>query len=234
MALISVKDVSFEYDGNIVLNELNFRLFKGDYLCVIGENGSGKTTLIKGLLKLKQQYKGDIVFGDDLKSDEIGYLPQKTFVQKDFPASVFEVVLSGRLNNLKLKPFYTKKDKIIVEENLNLFGISNLKNKSYRELSGGEQQRVLLSRALCSTKKLLLLDEPATGLDPLATADLYKIIKKINKEKGITIIIVSHDIQNSLKYASHILHLENKQIFFGVVKDYVVSDIKHRFFKGDS
>jgi len=232
MALINCKDASFSYEGNVVVRGLDFEVSSGDYLCIVGENGSGKSTLMKGLLRLKQPQQGSITLGDDLKVNEIGYLPQQTEAQKDFPASVYEVVLSGRLSGCGIKPFYTKTDKRITEENMDKLGISELRNRCYRELSGGQQQRVLLCRALGATKKMLLLDEPAAGLDPLVTQDLYRLIQKINLETGITIIMVSHDIYSAMEYADHILHLKNKQEFFGTKEEYKQSEIGKRFLGG--
>lgn len=232
MALITCKDVSFSYEGNVVVRNLNFEINQGDYLCVVGENGSGKSTLIKGLLRLMQPCTGNILMSNDLKANEIGYLPQQTAAQKDFPASVYEVVLSGRLNSIGIKPFYTRNDKQIAENNLVQLNISELRNKCYRELSGGQQQRVLLARALCATKKVLLLDEPVAGLDPMATQDLYRIIQKINKETGITVIMVSHDIHSAALYASHILHLKNEQVFYGTVDAYKTTEIGKSFLGG--
>ncbi|WP_313133190.1 metal ABC transporter ATP-binding protein [Anaerocolumna sp.] len=233
MALINCKDVSFAYEGNIAVSGLNFEVQKGDYLCVVGENGSGKSTLIKGLLRLKTPQSGSILMGNGLKSNEIGYLPQQTAAQKDFPASAYEVVLSGRLSGRGIQPFYSRTDKAVAEENIKRLDIENLRHKCYRELSGGQQQRVLLARALCATKKILLLDEPAAGLDPMVTQELYRIIAKINREANITIIMVSHDIQSAVKYASHILHLKNKQVFFGKTKDYVKSSAGIGFLGGE-
>jgi len=233
MAMITCKDVAFAYEGNVVISGLNFEVNSGDYLCIIGENGSGKSTLMKGLLRLKQPKEGSIFLNDGLKENEIGYLPQQTASQKDFPASVYEVVLSGRLSSRSIKPFYTKSDKRMVDENLEKLGITDLKNRCYRELSGGQQQRVLLCRALCATKKVLLLDEPVTGLDPVVTEELYRLIKKINFETGITIIMISHDIRSAMKYASNILHLKKKQVFFGLTAEYKSSDIGRGFLGGE-
>ena len=229
MALISCKNVSLGYEDSVVLQDVDFQVNSGDYICIVGENGSGKSTLIKGLLKLKNPVSGSITYGDGLKKDEIGYLPQQTQVQRDFPAGVYEVVLSGRLNNLKFKPFYSKEDKKTALEKIKLLGIEDLMNKSYQELSGGQQQRVLLARALCATKKLLLLDEPYTGLDPIVTNDLCELISRLNKEYGITVIMVSHDIHTAATHASHILHLGKTQLFFGSTCDYLDSDIGKAF-----
>lgn len=200
----------------------------------MGENGSGKSTLVKGLLRLKQPQEGSISINGGLKANEIGYLPQQTAVQKDFPASVYEVVLSGRLSSRGLRPFYSKEDRQTANENMKKLSILELKDKCYRELSGGQQQRVLLCRALCATRKVLLLDEPAAGLDPLVTQDLYRLIQKINSEMGITIIMVSHDIQKAMEYASHILHLKSKQAFFGSAENYRHSEFGKEFWGGDS
>lgn len=229
MSLITCNDVTFGYDGNTILSDVNFSLDGGEYLCIIGENGAGKSTLMKGLLQMKKPIAGEIITGNGLMSNEIGYLPQQTVSQKDFPASVYEVVLSGRLNSLGLKPFFTRKDKKDALEKIELMGLSDLIHRSYQELSGGQQQRVLLARALCATKKLLLLDEPAAGLDPVVTKELYELIARINKEQNITVIMVSHDMTAAAAYASHILHLKNAQLFFGTKEEYVASDLGKRF-----
>lgn len=230
MELLKCDNVSFSYENTEVIKNLSFTLNKGDYLCIVGENGSGKSTLIKGLLGLKQPSDGKIIRSEGLKSNETGYLPQQTAVQKDFPASVFEVVLSGRLNSRGLKPFYSKKDKIAAEENIERLGIEGLRYKSYRELSGGQQQRVLLARALCASKQLLLLDEPVTGLDPIITEEMYRLIDELNKKEKITIIMVSHDIGSSVKYASHILHLNFDNSFYGTKDEYLKSSEGKSFF----
>ncbi|MFT4144043.1 MAG: metal ABC transporter ATP-binding protein [Mobilitalea sp.] len=232
MALITCQNASFAYEGNIAVSGLNFEINHGDYICIIGENGSGKSTLIKGLLRLKMPQSGSVLMGEGLRAKEIGYLPQQTAAQKDFPASVYEVVLSGRLSERGISPFYSKKDKAIAEDNLKRLGIEELRHKCYRELSGGQQQRVLLARALCGAKKVLLLDEPVAGLDPVVTQELYRLIEKINHETGITIIMVSHDIHSALRYASHILHLKNSQMFFGKTEDYKQSSFAVSFLEG--
>ena len=232
MNLIECQDVTFTYEGNIALSDLNFCVKRGDYLCVVGENGAGKSTLIKGILRLKNPSKGNILIGDGLKANQIGYLPQQTIAQRDFPASVYEVILSGRLNSLGILPFYKRADKEDVMKQLMLLGIENLKNRCYRELSGGQQQRVLLARALCASKELLVLDEPVTGLDPIMTGELYRLIAKINDEEKRTIIMVSHDIQGAIMYASHILHLGKTQLFFGKKEDYINSEVGMHFIGG--
>lgn len=232
MNLITCENLSFTYDGKTAVKDLNFVVQQRDYLCIVGENGAGKSTLIKGLLRLKKPSTGSIGMENGLKSKEIGYLPQQTVVQKDFPASVYEVVLSGCLNRLGCKPFYTKKEKAQADENLKRMGVEGLKDRCYRELSGGQQQRVLLARALCATKKLILLDEPAAGLDPVATQELYSLIHRINEDLGITVIMVSHDIQSTVMYAKHILHLHHGQLFFGTMEEYQNSEVGIRFIGG--
>lgn len=229
MALIECKDVAFSYEGKRIITDLSFQIEKGDYLCIVGENGAGKSTLVRGLLGLKKPSGGSLTYGDGLKQTEIGYLPQQTPVQKDFPASVWEVVLSGCLNQLGILPFYDKKSKERAELNLKRFQVYDLKDKCYRELSGGQQQRVLLARALCATSKLLLLDEPAASLDPIATANLYRLIRQINESMGITVVMVSHDVQQAVEHANKILHLQHKQSFFGTVDKYRRSLIGHRY-----
>lgn len=234
MSLLTVSNVSFAYEGQTALSEVNFEVNIGDYLCIIGENGAGKSTLMKGILGLKKPLTGNILTGEGIKSNEIGYLPQQTAIQKDFPASVFEVVLSGNLNALGLRPFYGVKEKKNTMEKMELLGITDLRKKCYKELSGGQQQRVLLARALCATKKLLFLDEPVTGLDPIMKASFYKLIQKLNTTEQITIVVVSHDMNGAIEYASHILHLGKKQLFFGTKDAYLVSDIGRKFVGGDS
>ena len=220
MSVLACQGLAFSYDGKDVLKGVNFTLKQGEYLCIVGENGSGKTTLMKGLLRLNKPTKGKIVTGDGLKPNEIGYLPQQTQIQRDFPASVYEVVLSGCLNSMGRRLFYGKKHKQLVIDNLEALDILSLKNKCYRELSGGQQQRVLLARALCATQKMLLLDEPVTGLDPVAAEEFYRMIEKLNREKGITIIMVSHDVKGVVSHASHVLHLDGVQKFFGTMEEY--------------
>ena len=232
MAQVKCENVSLAYDGMKIVSDLNFEVNKGDYLCIVGENGSGKSTLVTTLLGLNTPADGSISFGDGLTQDEIGYLPQQTSAQKDFPASVLEVVLSGCLNKLGKKPFFGKSSKQLAEKNIERLGISNLKKRCYRELSGGQQQRVLLARALCATEKLLLLDEPTAGLDPKVTMDFYALISELNKS-GITIIMVSHDINAAVEYSSHILHMSHKPLFFGTTEDYVKSPIGKAFIGGD-
>lgn len=223
MALLEVKDLAVGYDSRSVLNHLNFCVNEGDYLCIVGENGSGKSTLIKTILKLQDPISGEVIYGDGLVANEIGYLPQQTVVQKDFPASIREVVMSGLQGRKGLKAFYTKQDRETAERNMERMGILEIADKCYRDLSGGQQQRVLLARALCATQKMLLLDEPVSGLDPQVTGEMYSLIKKLNDE-GITILMVSHDIQAAIKYASHILHVGDT-VFFGKKEEYLESQL---------
>lgn len=232
MALITCQDVCLGYDGAAVLHDVNFEVCRGDLLCIVGENGSGKSTLIKGLLGLKAPLSGAITLGDGMKPTEIGYLPQQTELQRDFPASVMEVVLSGRLNGLHGRVFYSRADRAAALENLERMGVDDLKNQSYQALSGGQQQRVLLARALCATKKLLLLDEPVTGLDPVATGELYNLIKLIHLCNGITVIMVTHDIEAALRYSTKVLHLGKTQLFFGTTEAYKKSAPARRFLGG--
>ena len=232
MALLTAQNVTLGYDNTTVVEDLNFEVNSGDYLCIVGENGSGKTTLMKTILRLKNSLSGKIFTGEGLRQNEIGYLPQQTEVQRDFPASVYEIVLSGCLNKCGIRPFYSKKEKMLARENMERMGIAHLEKRCYRELSGGQQQRVLLARALCATSKMLLLDEPVAGLDPKATAELYELIDKLNKEYGITVIMISHDISAAVKYASHILHISHRPLFFGKTEDYVKSHIGQAFTQG--
>ncbi|MDR2743194.1 MAG: metal ABC transporter ATP-binding protein [Treponema sp.] len=231
MTVLTCRNVLFAYEGNTVLRSVNFAVEAGDYLWVVGENGSGKSTLIRGILGLKKPDAGTITLEGGLASREIGYLPQQMAIGQDFPAGVYEVVLSGRLGKGAFRPFYTRRDKQTAEENLARLGIEDLRNRCYRELSGGQQRRVLLARSLCAGSRLLILDEPAAGLDPLVTPELYRLIEKINREACLTVIMVSHDIQGALRYASRILHLKNEQLFFGKPEDYKKSEAGKNFLR---
>ena len=222
MAQLSCQNLTVGYDGRTVLQGLNFEVNPGDYLCIVGENGSGKSTLMKTILGLQAPIGGRILTGDGLRKNEIGYLPQQTQAQKDFPASVREIVLSGCQGRCGSRPFYSKEEKRLAEENIGKMGIGSLTKRCYRELSGGQQQRVLLARALCATRKMLLLDEPVSGLDPRVTAEMYGLIETLNREEGITVMMISHDISAALKYASHILHIGDS-VFFGTKTDYLQS-----------
>ena len=222
MAQLICQDLCVGYDGKAVLQDLNFAVFSGDYLCIVGENGSGKSTLMKTILGLQQPVRGRILTLDGLRKNEIGYLPQQTQVQKDFPASVREIVLSGCQGRCGSRPFYNKEEKQLAADAMEKMQIAQLAKRCYRELSGGQQQRVLLARALCATRKMLLLDEPVSGLDPKVTAEMYALIEKLNREDGITVIMISHDIAAAVKYASHILHIGDA-VFFGTKTEYLQS-----------
>ena len=229
MAQLTVKNLWPGYDGVAVAQDINFEINRGDYLCIVGENGSGKSTLIKTLAGLVRPVSGEIMCGDGFSMNQIGYLPQQTLMQKDFPASVGEIVLSGCLASCGMKPFYSAKQKKLAFSSMERLGISGMKNRCYRDLSGGQQQRVLLARALCAAGKMLLLDEPVTGLDPAASAEMYNIVSDLNEKEKITIIMVSHDIEAAVKYASHILHLGSEMQFFGTKEEYVKSPVKMSF-----
>ncbi|MBR5419885.1 MAG: ABC transporter ATP-binding protein [Lachnospiraceae bacterium] len=229
MALLEVRDLSLGYDSHTIIEGLNFSVNAGDHLCIVGENGAGKSTLMKTLLHLKEPMGGQILYGDGLSRNEVGYLPQQTPVQRDFPASVYEIVLSGNQGRCGWRPFYSKEDRTRALEAMERLGITELKKRCYRELSGGQQQRVLLARALCATRRLLLLDEPVSGLDPKVTVEMYELIAELNKS-GITIIAITHDILAALRYASHILHI-GEEVFFGTRDEYAASDEGQYFLK---
>ena len=222
MAQLTCQNLSVGYDGKAVLKNIGFEVFAGDFLCVLGENGSGKSTLMKTILGLQPPISGKVLTGDGLKKTEIGYLPQQTQVQKDFPASVREIVLSGCRGRCGSRPFYNKEEKRLADEKIRKVQMESLAGSCYRELSGGQQQRVLLARALCATQKMLLLDEPVSGLDPKVTAEMYTLIEKLNKDDGITVIMISHDIAAALRYANRILHIGGT-VFFGTKEDYLKS-----------
>ncbi len=229
MALLECKNVSLAYEGKTIVEGLDFKVEKGDYLCIVGENGSGKTTLMKTLLGLRSASGGEIIFGDGLTQRKIGYLPQQSELQRDFPATVREVVLSGFLGSCGLRPFYTSSEKKMAQENMQRLGIAELSGRCYRELSGGQQQRVLLARALCATGQLLLLDEPVAGLDPKVSAEMYALVEDLSKNCKITVIMISHDIHSAVRYSSHILHVGRTPLFFGRTEDYLKSSVGRIF-----
>jgi zinc transport system ATP-binding protein len=228
-ALIACQNAAFGYDGYAVISALNFTVTTGDYLCVVGKNGSGKSTLVKGLLRLLDPLQGVVTFYGEFKRDTVGYLPQQVAAQKDFPAGAFEIILSGAVGGMGLRPFYSAKEKQRSRDIMDRLGIGDLKERCFRELSGGQQRRVLIGRALCASRGILVLDEPAAGLDPLAAAELHGLLQKINRETGVTIIMVSHDIDAAERYATKILHLQNRQRFFGSSLEYMNSDIGKEF-----
>ena len=228
--LIKCEHVDLGYENQDAVINVNMEVCPGDYLCIVGENGSGKSTLIKGLLGLLKPSGGKLTVAEELKTTGIGYLPQQTAAQKDFPASVREVVLSGCLSRRGRRPFYSKTEKDIASANMEKLGITQLANQCYRELSGGQQQRVLIARALCATRELLILDEPITGLDPMALQDLYYMIRKLNREDKVAIIMVSHDLRNAVEEANKILHLQKQVLFYGPAHDYMNSKAAGHFF----
>ncbi|MDR1106120.1 MAG: ATP-binding cassette domain-containing protein [Treponema sp.] len=228
---VRCEDAVFGYDGRAAVGGLDFTINQGDYLCVVGENGSGKSTLAKGILRLVPPMRGTITFGAALGKGDTGCLSQGTAVKKDFPAGVYEIVLSGNSGGMGLRPFYSAREKQRAEENMERLGVADLRRRCFRELSGGQQRRVLIARALCAARKMLVLDEPAAGLDPLVTSGLYDLLEKINRDMGITIVMISHDIEAALKYARFVLHLEkengqgiNAQRFFGSPAEYIKSN----------
>lgn len=231
MHLLSCEHVTMQYDGRNVVQDISFFVDPGDYLCIVGENGSGKSTLMRGLLGLKPLSGGSVSFGEGLRRQEIGYLPQQTAVQREFPTSVEEVIRSGLLNRCGMLPFYSTQARKRAEGIMERLELTDLRRRSFRALSGGQQQRVLLARALCATGKLLLLDEPVSALDPVATADFYALIRKLNQEDHIAVIMISHDIQAAVNQANRILHLDSTLRFFGTTPDYLRSDVGHAFCK---
>ncbi len=228
MQYIKCNGLCLGYEDRIVTENINFEVNSGDYLCIIGENGVGKSTLIKALVGLNRPIKGSISYSADMTRKDIGYLPQHTVVQRDFPATVMEIVLTGTLVKGKFNPFYSANDRRAALSCMEKMGISNLAGKCYRDLSGGQQQRVLLARALCATEKLLVLDEPVTGLDPKVTCEFYGLLSELNKT-GVTIVMVSHDLEETIGHASKILHLGKEQLFFGNKEDYLKTKEWHEF-----
>lgn len=220
MTQLTCQNLAVGYEGRAVLENLNFSICPGDYLCIVGENGSGKSTLMKTILGLQPPVRGKVLTGDGLRKNKIGYLPQQTPVQRDFPASVREIVLSGCQGRCGGRPFYSKGEKQLAQTAMERMQVAALAKRCYRTLSGGQQQRVLLARALCAAQNMLLLDEPVSGLDPKVTGEMYGLIQRLNREDGVTILMISHDITATLTYASHILHL-GRRVFFGTKADYL-------------
>ncbi len=225
MALITCKNLKLGYEGEVVVKDISFEINSGDYLCIIGDNGSGKTTLVKTILGLNKPIEGEVIFGEGLSRTDIGYLSQRTDIQKDFPATVSEIVLSGCLSHMKHRFFYSKEDKRMAMENMEKMGISNLAKTCFANLSGGQQQRTLLARALCSTGKIIFLDEPVSSLDPEATEEMYEIVNDLNKKDNITIVMISHDIRNVEKYASHVLSISDKSSY-GTIEEFLEGEKK--------
>ncbi len=228
MALLTCENLALGYDGHTILSGVRFEVNQGDYLCIVGENGSGKSTLMKTILGLQKPLGGSVAFGEGLRQTEIGYLPQQTAVQKDFPATVREIVLSGCQARSGRRPFYGKAEKQLARRNMERMGLTELSGRCYRELSGGQQQRVLLARALCATRKMLVLDEPVAGLDPRVTAEMYALIRRLNREDGITVLMISHDLAAAVQEATHILHV-GSEMFFGTKEEYMSSPMAKRF-----
>lgn len=227
--LIEVKNLTMSYERVEVLRNVSFTLAAGEWLSIVGENGSGKTTLLKGIAGLLPIKEGSIDFGCGVTRKTVGYLPQQTAVQRDFPACVHEVVLSGCTGSRKFFGMYSRSDKNKAHDAIHELGIEHIHHRPYCDLSGGQQQRVLLARALCATSKLLLLDEPVTGLDPLVSAEMYESISALNRKRGVAVIMVSHDISGAVKYSDKILHIGSSVEFFGTTQEYLESDLGKRF-----
>lgn len=226
--LISCENASLGYDGKALIEQFDFQVCPGEYICVVGENGSGKSTLLKTILGLLKPVDGIVELGKNIRTGAVGYLPQQTQVQKNFPASVMEVVMSGFLNSSSKIPFYSRSQKGKALDNMKKLGIEGLRKDCYGHLSGGQQQRVLLARALCAAKDILVLDEPVTGLDPMASAILYESLRRLHKE-GMAIVMVTHDVRTAVKEADKILHLNNGSYFFGTKQAYLDSDYAKLF-----
>ena len=231
MALISCENLSIGYNRSQIVEGLSFSVNEGDFLCIVGENGSGKSTLLKAILGLNRPISGKIIFGDGLDEKKIGYLPQQTAVQRDFPASAYEIVLSGTLSRGAWSPFYTAKQKKLALDSMARLGVSHLKDRCFRELSGGQRQRILLSRAICATEKLIVLDEPVAALDVDATKEMYAAIESLNKD-GIAVIMVSHDTEEALRRATHVLHVSHRPKFFGTASEYAETDLYRKLTGG--
>lgn len=220
MSLIEVVHLTLGYDHQEVISDLSLTIEEGDFVCIVGPNGAGKSTFVKGLLGILKPMRGKVLF-HDLKQNFIGYMPQESKVDKHFPASVMEIVLSGTLNQVGWNSFYHKKEKQKAEETLKLLGISSLKNQHFSDLSGGQRQKVLLARGLCASSKLLILDEPSNNLDQSSKMELYQILKSLNQNKGMTILMITHDLDHHNLIGNKILSLEKGHYFYGSVEEFV-------------
>ena len=220
MALITVADVTISYEGLIAAENVSFQVDRGDYLVIVGENGSGKSSIMKAMLGLVRIRSGSISYGDGLSRTAIGYLPQQTQAQRDFPASVEEVVQSGCVGAMKRRLFFNAQDRARVRQAMEMLDICDMRKMAYRDLSGGQQQRALLARALCATDALLLLDEPVTGLDPAATEEFYAIVRRLNREQGVAVVMVTHDLHDALRDAKSVLVMDRSVSFFGPAGEY--------------
>lgn len=230
--ILKCENVSLSYDGKTVAEKIDFEIARGDYLCILGENGSGKTTLINALLGLKKPASGKITYGEGVKAENIGYLPQKQSASVDFPACAREIVRTGFLGKRGFRPYYSKAERERAEELIEKLGVSGFAHRQLAELSGGQQKRVLLARALCATEDLLILDEPTAALDPIVTEELYEMTKRLNAEEGISVIMVSHDVAAATKYANRILHIKHEQLFFGETEDYLKTELAKAYLGG--
>ena len=228
MSLITCENLTLAYDTGVVASGVSFTLEAGSYLCIVGENGSGKSTLLKSLLGLHPVDGGTLTIDPDTRKQGIGYLPQHTPAQRDFPASVREIVRSGCLKKSGFRPFWRASDKKLADEAMARMGIDHLAGRCYRELSGGQQQRVLLARAYCATGKLILLDEPIAGLDPMAMTEMYRMIADLNRD-GVAVVMVSHDVSAAVQYATHILHMGKTTSFFGTTEEYLSTPVGQQF-----
>ena len=228
--MIKLENLTIGYDNQIILKDVNLSINEGEYVCILGANGSGKSTLLKTVLGLIKPLTGKIIID---KKTSIGYVPQAKMLQQDFPATVNEIVMSGCLKKMKWRPFYTKKERDLANKNMKLLQISSLKNKSFSELSGGQQQRALIARALCATNKVLFLDEPFTALDGYGALKLYGILKKLNRDEHVTIVVISHDVDTILRYASHVIHVDETIVFDGTKEEYLESSFMKEYKGGN-
>lgn len=220
MALITMKDVTIAFEGAVAVDRVSLEVDRGDYLVIVGENGSGKSTLMRAMLGLVRPRAGRIAYGDGLVKNRIGYLPQQTAAQRDFPASVEEVVLSGCVNRMGMRCFFSRLEHEKAAQNMRLLDVEKYRKKPYRSLSGGQQQRALLARALCATDAILLLDEPVTGLDPAAAQEFYDVIRELNRVHGVAVVMVSHDLGGAMRDANKVLVMDRGMDFFGTKEAY--------------
>ena len=232
---IKVNHLGVWFSEQEILKDVNLHMHCGSLNAIIGKNGAGKSTLIRAMLG-DIPHTGDIEFRDTkdgrMQNLKIGYVPQSINIEKNTPVSVYDLLASYES---RYPVFLPKNRKLYekIKEHLRIFEAEELIDKQVCNLSGGQLQRVLLALAVMDEPNLLLLDEPVTGLDPIVTAEFYKLIQKINRESGIAVVMVSHDIESAVEYASHILHLQETVLYFGKASQYKKSRAGKAFLGGE-
>jgi zinc transport system ATP-binding protein len=220
-SILELKQLRLGFGDNIVINNASLVLEEGDFACIVGANGAGKSTLVRAILGLIKPLGGDIHYCGDLKQTQIGYLPQETRPDSNFPATVEEIVLSGCLGHMGWKPFYCHKEKQHIRRSLKILGIESLAKKRFVDLSGGQKQKVLLARSLSATTKMIILDEPSNSLDHKSRKDFYKTLKNLNREQGLTILMITHDLDADDLIGNKVIAIKEGKVTLSETNDYL-------------